>query len=152
MAERDFDFLVVGGGSGGIAAANRAASYGARTALIEAGPIGGTCVNVGCVPKKVMWTTSRIAEILEDAPDYGFGVERRGFDWSVIKQARDAYVERLNGIYHRNLDASGVQEIAGFGRLEDTRTVVVGEARYTCLLYTSPSPRDQRGSRMPSSA
>ena len=82
-----YDYLVIGGGSGGIASARRAAAYGAKVLIIESGRIGGTCVNVGCVPKKVMWTTSRIAEILHDAPAYGFDVQRNGFDWITIKHA-----------------------------------------------------------------
>ncbi|MDH3690497.1 MAG: glutathione-disulfide reductase [Gammaproteobacteria bacterium] len=124
-----YDFLVLGGGSGGIAAARRAASYGAKTVLIESGRIGGTCVNVGCVPKKVMWNTSRVAEILRDAPDYGFSIERNGFDWSVIKKARDAYVGRLNDIYHNGLEQSGVKEIAGVGQFADAHTVAVNDKR-----------------------
>ena len=76
-----FDFLVIGGGSGGIASARRASEYGAKCAVIESNKLGGTCVNVGCVPKKVMWTTSRIAEMLHDASDYGFSIAQSGFDW-----------------------------------------------------------------------
>ena len=98
-----FDMIVIGGGSGGLAAARRASEYGASCAVIESHKIGGTCVNVGCVPKKVMWTTSRIAEMLHDAPDYGFSIDNRGFDWAAIKASRDAYIKRLNDIYETNL-------------------------------------------------
>ena len=108
-----YDYLVIGGGSGGIASARRAAKHGARVALIEGNRMGGTCVNVGCVPKKVMWNASRIGEVLHHAKGYGFDVELKGFDWKTIKKARDAYVLRLNGIYHRNLDASGIDKIIG---------------------------------------
>ena len=81
MTER-YDFLVIGGGSGGIASARRAAEYGARVALIESGRLGGTCVNVGCVPKKVMWFGASIAHTVhQDASDYGFDIETRGFSW-----------------------------------------------------------------------
>ncbi len=124
MAE-DFDFVVIGGGSGGIAAARRAAAYGARTALIEAGRIGGTCVNVGCVPKKVMWNTSRIAELLHDAQAYGFSLKRDGFDWQTIKTARDAYVTRLNDIYDRGLKESEVTRLTGHGRFTAADSVAV---------------------------
>jgi glutathione reductase (NADPH) len=82
-----YDFLVLGGGSGGIAAAVRAQSYGARAAVIEDHRLGGTCVNVGCVPKKVMWYAASLAHMLDDALDYGFDLERRGFDWAMLTKA-----------------------------------------------------------------
>lgn len=126
-----FDYLVIGGGSGGIASARRAASYGAKTALIEAGAIGGTCVNVGCVPKKVMWNTAGIAETLHIASDYGFDVEVKGFNWNKVKQARDAYIKRLNKIYDKNLNTSEVTRINGYGKFVDNKTVQVGDKKYT---------------------
>ena len=107
----EHDFIVMGGGSGGIAAARRAAEYGARVLLLEPGRLGGTCVNVGCVPKKVMWNASQIHGALALAEEYGFAVEQRGFDWGTMKAARDTYVRRLNGIYADNLAASGVRLI-----------------------------------------
>jgi len=126
MTER-YDFLVIGGGSGGIAAARRAAEYGARTAIIEGGRLGGTCVNVGCVPKKIMWNTAHVAEVLKHAGDYGFSVERSSFDWPALKSARDTYVQRLNDIYRRNLDHSGVTLFQGWAILDKARTVTVGD-------------------------
>ncbi|MFC1665226.1 glutathione-disulfide reductase [Pseudomonadota bacterium] len=138
-----YDYLVIGGGSGGIASARRAASYGARTALVEKGAIGGTCVNVGCVPKKIMWTTSQVAEILHDAPGYGFDLQVNGFDWARIKRARDAYIERLNGIYHRNLNNSNVVEHAGWGSFEDDHTISVNNTTLTAdhiLIATGGRP------------
>lgn len=137
------DFLVIGGGSGGVAAAKRAAGYGASTILIEAGRIGGTCVNRGCVPKKVMWNTSAIAEMLHDARDYGFDVKVEGFDWSVIKRARDAYIERLNAIYHHGLDTAAVEEIAGIARFRDPHTVIVNGSEFSAdhiLIATGSVP------------
>ncbi len=131
MDTRRCDFLVIGGGSGGIAAAKRAAGYGASTILIEADRIGGTCVNRGCVPKKVMWNTSTIAEALHDAPDYGFEITVKGFDWSTIKRARDRYIERLNGIYHRGLETAPVEEITGFASFHDQRTVVANNTEFS---------------------
>ncbi len=125
MMNRRYDMIVIGGGSGGLAAARRAAEYGADCAVIESHKIGGTCVNVGCVPKKVMWTTSRIAETLHDAPDYGFDVEISGFDWNRIKRARDAYISRLNGVYRRNLENSNVAYIHGQARFSSPYTVQV---------------------------
>jgi len=74
---KQFDFIVIGGGSGGIASARRAAEYGARVLLIESGRLGGTCVNVGCVPKKVMWIASQIGKAIDLAPDYGFDIKKK---------------------------------------------------------------------------
>jgi glutathione reductase (NADPH) len=105
---RQFDLLVLGGGSGGMAAAQRAAGYGARVALFEPARLGGTCVNVGCVPKKVMWNAAELATALEHAPFYGFDVRSQGHDWAMLKRGRDAYVLRLNGIYERNLEKRGI--------------------------------------------
>ena len=96
---KNFDLLVIGGGSGGLAHAQRAAEYGVRAGVVESGALGGTCVNVGCVPKKVMWYTAEHAHHLTHAADYGFDVEVRGHDWSVLQSRRDAYIERLNGMY-----------------------------------------------------
>ena len=127
--KEDVDFLVIGGGSGGIAAARRAAQHGARTALIEGGRLGGTCVNVGCVPKKVMWNASRLAEILDDAPGYGFSIDQSRFDWPSLKSARDAYISRLNGIYQRNLDQAGVETIAGWARFEGPHDIRVADRK-----------------------
>ena len=90
----DFDLLVIGGGSGGIAHARRAAEYGANVAVIETGRLGGTCVNVGCVPKKVMWFAASQAHHFEHAADYGFDVTVNGHDWAALKAGRDAYVRR----------------------------------------------------------
>lgn len=129
MNER-FDVLVIGGGSGGIAHARRAAQYGARAAVIDYGPLGGTCVNVGCVPKKVMWQTASLAHHFEHAADYGFDVAVTGPDWSALKARRDAYIHRLNGIYETGLDSSEVRYIAGKAAFVDAHTVAVGETQY----------------------
>jgi len=111
-----FDYLVIGAGSGGIASARRAASYGKKVGVIEKARLGGTCVNVGCVPKKVMWNAAYIAETLHDMHHYGF--TKKGdvdFSWKFIKDARDKYILRLNGIYDRNLGNSDVKSISGSG-------------------------------------
>lgn len=120
----EFDLIVIGGGSGGLAAAQRAAEYGARVALLESHRLGGTCVNVGCVPKKVMWNAADLAEGLRDAPDYGFELAAGAHDWPLLKAKRDAYVLRLNGIYEDNLGKRGVTLIRGRARFADGRTVV----------------------------
>ncbi len=126
-----FDYLVIGGGSGGIASARRAAAHGAKTAIIESGAIGGTCVNVGCVPKKVMWNAASIAETLHDASDYGFDIDVKGFSWQKVKQSRDEYIQRLNKIYDKNINASEVSRIDGYGKFLDQHTVIVADKKYT---------------------
>jgi len=127
-----FDYLVIGGGSGGIASARRAAEYGAKVAVINAGPIGGTCVNVGCVPKKVMFNAALHAEMLHDHKDYGFDVSTDvKFNWPKIKEKRDAYIKRLNGIYDRNLGKSGITLIEGYAKFVGPRKVCVNNEEYT---------------------
>jgi glutathione reductase (NADPH) len=126
----EYDLLVIGGGSGGLAHAQRAAEYGARAAVIEYGPLGGTCVNVGCVPKKVMWYASEMQHHLDHAADYGFDIDVRGHDWASLKARRDAYVTRLNGIYENNLDRRGVDFIQGAAHFVDPHTLAVGDEHY----------------------
>src|SRR3954465_13844073 len=88
-----FDYLVIGGGSGGLASARRAAEYGAKVALVEASELGGTCVNVGCVPKKVMWNAAEIADALHSAAGYGFDLSVNGHDLGGLGDPREAAVE-----------------------------------------------------------
>ncbi|KAJ8655743.1 glutathione-disulfide reductase [Lichtheimia ornata] len=128
MPKQVYDYLVIGGGSGGLASARRASGiHKAKVALIEAQHrLGGTCVNVGCVPKKVMWNTASIAEAIRDAPSYGFKVEGKPvFDWGQLKAKRDAYVKRLNGIYERNLGNDKVEHHQGWARFVSPNTVRV---------------------------
>src|SRR6204780_3534025 len=125
----EFDLISRGGGSGGLACAQRAAEYGAKAAVIEPHRLGGTCVNVGCVPKKVMWNAASIALSLQDANDYGFDVKVGESDWAELKRKRDAYVLRLNGIYERNLAAKGVAYVRGTARFVDAHTVSVNGQR-----------------------
>ncbi|HEY3786648.1 MAG TPA: glutathione-disulfide reductase [Steroidobacteraceae bacterium] len=143
MADQ-FDFVVIGGGSGGLAAAQRAAECGARVALVESGRLGGTCVNVGCVPKKVMWNASAIAECLGDAAEYGFRLgAAEPHDWALLKSKRDAYVARLNGIYEANLAKRGVELVRGRGRFLDSRTVEAAGRQLTAahaLIATGGRP------------
>jgi len=127
---REYDLLVIGGGSGGLAHAQRAAEYGVRAGVIEYGPLGGTCVNVGCVPKKVMWYAAETRHHLEHAAGYGFDIHVNGHDWASLKARRDAYVTRLNGIYERNLDKRGVEYIQGAANFVDSHTLAVGDEHY----------------------
>ena len=122
---KKFDYIVIGGGSGGIASARRAASYGAKVALIESKDLGGTCVNVGCVPKKVMWNAAQIKEAITHASGYGFEIGDYGFSFTNLKNARDAYVTRLNGIYANMLKNSGVEHFKGYGKIVSNNQVEV---------------------------
>lgn len=121
-----YDLIAIGGGSGGIAGVNRAAAYGARCAVIEQARWGGTCVNVGCVPKKVMWAGASIAEMVHHASGYGFDLELKGFDWSTLKSRRDTYIERLNGIYAKNLTNNDVDQYIGHARFSGPHQIEVG--------------------------
>eukprot|EP01091_Cochliopodium_minus_P015568 TRINITY_DN557_c0_g1_i1.p1 TRINITY_DN557_c0_g1~~TRINITY_DN557_c0_g1_i1.p1 ORF type:complete len:485 (-),score=161.37 TRINITY_DN557_c0_g1_i1:142-1509(-) len=131
MENIEYDYIVIGGGSGGIASGRRAAEYGAKVLVIEKGRIGGTCVNVGCVPKKVMFNTATIKENLEFAEGYGFKLNGGfTFDWSVIKQKRDDYIKRLNNIYDNLLKKSGVDYVSGFAKFVNENTVEVNGKQY----------------------
>jgi glutathione reductase (NADPH) len=131
VSDQAFDLISVGGGSGGLACAQHAAEYGAKVAVIESHRLGGTCVNVGCVPKKVMWNAVSVALGLADASDYGFNVTVGDNDWPVLKHKRDAYVLRLNGIYERNLATKGVTYVRGAARFLDKGSVEVNGERMT---------------------
>ena len=126
-----YDYIAIGGGSGGLATAQRAAEYGARVAVIEPAPLGGTCVNVGCVPKKIMWTAAGLGEALEDARDYGWDLGVNGHDWARLRTGRDAYVQRLNAIYAANLERKKVDWFRDTARFVDARTIAVGDAVLT---------------------
>jgi len=126
-----FDLIVIGGGSGGLAHAQRAAEYGVKAAAIESGPLGGTCVNVGCVPKKIMWYSAHHAHQAQHAKEFGFDLSLNGHNWALLKAKRDAYVRRLNGIYASNLDKRDVAYIAGHGSFVDAHTVAVAGKNYT---------------------
>ena len=121
-----YDYIAIGGGSGGLATAQRAAEYGARVAVIQPGRLGGTCVNVGCVPKKLMWTAAMLAHAAEEAHGYGFDLTVHGHDWPRLKAARDAYVARLNDIYKANLQKRKVDWLDGSARFLDAHTLTVG--------------------------
>ncbi len=125
-----YDLIAIGAGSGGLSIVERAARHGARCAVVEAGRLGGTCVNVGCVPKKVMWYGASLAHALQDAPDYGFDVDLRGFDWAGLKRRRDRYVADINRWYHSFLADSEIDEIRGHARFVDARTLVVDGRHY----------------------
>jgi len=131
MADYDYDLFVIGAGSAGVRASRIAAGLGARVAVAEERYLGGTCVNVGCVPKKVMWYTAGHAHHFEHAADYGFKVAVEDHDWGAVKTRRDAYVGRLNSIYENPLDKSKVDYLVGSARFIDAHTVAIGDTEYT---------------------
>ena len=126
-----YDLIAIGGGSGGVAAARRASKHGAKCAVVEYDRMGGTCVNRGCVPKKIMWNAAHIAHTVGDVAGYGFNVEQKGFDWGKLVADREAYIVRLNKIYESNLEKENVEILSGFGTLVDPNTVKVGDKTYT---------------------
>jgi glutathione reductase (NADPH) len=129
---KHYDYIVIGGGSGGIASVNRAAMHGKKCALVEAKEIGGTCVNVGCVPKKIMWHAAQIAESIHRyGSDYGFDTTVNHFDWTTLVRNRSAYIERIHASYGTGLERNKVDLIAGFARFVDARTIEVGGERMT---------------------
>ena len=128
----DFDLIAIGGGSGGIATCNRAGAYGARTLVIESDPVlGGTCVNRGCVPKKVMWYGGAMAHSLRDAEGYGFDVTVNGFSWDHLVEKRESYISNINNAYANYLGKNNVQILHGRARLTDAHTVEVDGKQYT---------------------
>lgn len=125
-----FDLLVIGGGSGGVATAIRAASYGACCAIVEQGHLGGTCVNVGCVPKKMMWQASHMAELLGMVKDYSFPAAAMDFDWSDFVTRREAYIADLRDIYTRRLAKENITLLHGKAQFIDAHTLDVNGEHY----------------------
>ncbi len=127
----DFDLFVIGAGSGGIATARRAAQYGAKVGIVESDRLGGTCVNRGCVPKKLMVYASRFPAGFEESAGYGWTVGSSSFNWSKMITAVNNEVDRLNGIYQKMLDNSSVQVYEGSGKFVDSHTVEIGDRKVT---------------------
>jgi len=128
---KHYDLIAIGGGSGGLSAAERAAVYGAKTAVIEKGLMGGTCVNVGCVPKKVMWYAGMLSHALDDAQGYGFDVTRGELDWQKLVDGRQAYIKGINDWYHTYLADSNIDEISGEATFVDAKTLDVNGEQFT---------------------
>lgn len=123
---KHYDYISIGGGSGGIASLNRAAMYGKKCAIIEASHLGGTCVNLGCVPKKVMWYGAQVAEAIHKyAPDYGFDIDVKGFDFKKLVETRQKYINNIHRSYETNLAKNKVEVIQGFAKFVDAKTVEV---------------------------
>lgn len=123
---REYDIIAIGGGSGGIATMNRAGEHGAKAAVIEEKKLGGTCVNVGCVPKKIMWYGAQIAESVHHyGPDYGFTSSDVQFDFTKLRQNREAYIDRARSSYDGSFKRNGVDLIEGRAHFVDVHTVSV---------------------------
>jgi glutathione reductase (NADPH) len=131
MAEYDYDLFTIGAGSGGVRAARISATYGAKVGIAEDRYLGGTCVNVGCVPKKLLVYASHFAEVFEDAAGFGWTVGERKFDWSTLIDNKDKEISRLNGIYERMLGNAGVELHEGRATVVDPHTVSVNGKNYT---------------------
>ncbi len=128
MKDFDCDLFVIGGGSGGVRAARMAAQRGARVVLAESGALGGTCVNVGCIPKKLYSYAAHYAEAFSEAPGFGWTVGETHFDWGRLKAARATEITRLNGVYEQLLRGAGVRLLQGWASLADAHTVQVRTA------------------------
>lgn len=128
---KHYDLIAIGGGSGGLSAAERAAQYGAKCAVVEMKKMGGTCVNVGCVPKKVMWYGADIAQSLHNAESYGFDVDVKGFNWGQLVEARENYIKGITDWYGNYLSDSNIDSIEGVARFVDAKTIDVNGEHFT---------------------
>jgi glutathione reductase (NADPH) len=128
---KHYDLIAIGGGSGGLSVAERAARYNKRCAVVEVGKLGGTCVNVGCVPKKIMWYGAEVAHSLDMAGDYGFSIERKGFDWGELVRKREEHISGINNWYHSYLADSDIDALSGRARFIDAHTIAVGDETCT---------------------
>ncbi len=143
MSNYDLDLFVIGAGSGGVRASRMSAGYGARVAVAEASNLGGTCVNLGCVPKKLMVYASSFSAAAEDAAGFGWTVPTPTFEWATLIANKDREIERLNSIYGKLLEDSGVRIVKGRARLLDRNTVKVGGESFTAeriLVATGGQP------------
>ncbi len=144
MAEYDYDLFVIGAGSGGVRAGRMAASHGAKVAVAEEYRVGGTCVIRGCVPKKLFIYASHFSEYVEDAAGYGWSIDEGTFNWATLIANKDKEIDRLNGIYIRNLEASGVEIFQSRATLQDAHTVNLDNgSSYTAkhiLIATGATP------------
>ena len=127
----DFDLFVIGGGSGGIATARRAAEYGAKVGVAEFDRLGGTCVNRGCIPKKLMVYASHFPDLFKDAQGYGWSAVNSTLDWQKMITVVNQEVERLNGVYQRMLDNSKVEVFRDYAKFLDPHTLEVGDRAIT---------------------
>ena len=151
MSDLDFDLFVIGAGSGGVRAARMASSFGARVAIAEDRYLGGTCVNVGCVPKKLYVYAAEYGKGFSDAREFGWDTSVIGFDWPTLRDNKKTEIARLNAVYHKLLDGAGADLFESRASIVDAHTVAVGDKHYRCgkiLIATGgwPSVPDFPGS------
>lgn len=147
---KKYDLIAIGGGSGGIAGARRAASYGAKVAVCEKSNLGGTCVNLGCVPKKLLYYAAEFSGFFKDSKNYGWDVSVKGFNWQTLIENKNKEIERLNGIYQNLLDNTGVEVIRGEAKFINDQEISVGGQKFQAkkfLIATGghPSVPDVKG-------
>ncbi|WP_198263123.1 glutathione-disulfide reductase [sulfur-oxidizing endosymbiont of Gigantopelta aegis] len=128
---KHYDLISIGAGSGGISAAERGAEYGKQCLVIESSKVGGTCVNIGCVPKKIMWNAANLAHGLADARDYGFDVSNNGLNWSKLIAQREGYINGITDWYGNYLKDSKIDYINGTARFVDAKTIEVNGEQFT---------------------
>ena len=130
MNEQQYDLIAIGGGSGGLAVAEKAALFGKKVAVIEASRMGGTCVNNGCVPKKVMWYAANLAHAVDDANAFGIPALRGKTEWTQLVAARERYIQNINNYWNGYVDDSGIDRIQGYARFVDAHTIEVNGQHY----------------------
>ncbi|MBI1424715.1 MAG: glutathione-disulfide reductase [Gammaproteobacteria bacterium] len=131
MSRQRYDVIAIGGGSGGLAVAEKAAQSGRRVAIVESQRLGGTCVNNGCVPKKVMWYAANLAHAVDDASSFGIPAQRGQTDWARLVSGREDYIRNINNYWNGYVAQSGIDRIAGHASFVDARTIEVNGKRYT---------------------
>jgi glutathione reductase (NADPH) len=131
MTRQHFDLIAIGGGSGGLAVAEKAAQFGRKVAIVETGKIGGTCVNNGCVPKKVMWYAANLAHAVDDASGFGIPAARGKTDWLKLVAGRDTYIANINNYWNGYVEDLGITMIEGYASFVDQKTISVNGEQYT---------------------
>lgn len=145
---KNFDLIAIGAGSGGLAAVTRAAKLGASCAIIEPNLLGGTCVNVGCVPKKIHWLAANLANALEHANDYGFPKASTTLDWAILVAKRQAYIEKLQALYLKRLEHNGIILIREHAHFVSPQLIQAGEWQLTAphiIIATGSTPKLPQG-------
>ena len=131
MNTTHYDLIAIGGGSGGLAVAEKAAQLGRKVAIIESHRLGGTCVNNGCVPKKVMWYAANLAHAVDDASDFGITAQRGRTDWKKLVSGRENYIRNINDYWNDHVEDNNIDRIYGHARFVDASTIEVDGKHYS---------------------